>query len=157
MDDNRDRRQINWGSLIGWGIFILAIAGGPIIRLINQGLSGGIQLPTNILPILIGALVLLSILLPAFRAIGSGMRSRGDARLPTSPMTPRTQNTPMPPFGGGSPYRPSTSAQQTKTVSRGSQQLPPPPRFEPIISPTILTFGIIGLFLLLGIGMFLLF
>jgi hypothetical protein len=154
MRDNPKRSRVNWGSLIGWLIFILVIAGGPLYNLLQRTFGG--TLPRNLVPILIGGLVLLSVLVSAVRALGNSVRSRGDVRLPTDVGTPpRPPNMPMPPFAGPAraPQRPSVVPPPRDFVmpARGAPpRLPQSPRFEPVINPTILVLGIMGLLLLGG-------
>ncbi len=84
--DNRKRGGINWSSLIGWVIFILVIAGGPLFNLLRRVLGGAIALPANLsslIPLVIGGLVVLSIVVSAVRALGSTGRAGGAPRLPT--------------------------------------------------------------------------
>ena len=157
MGENRKRNRINWGSLIGWLIFILIIAGGPLARLIGRAVGGSVSLPANWLPILIGTLVVLSIVVSAVRALGTTVRSRGDVRLPTDASAPpRAPSAPMPPFGGPAglpqqpPAPPATPRSFTLPPDRAAPRLPPAPRFEPVINPRILLLGILGLILLGG-------
>src|SRR5690242_8124435 len=100
--DNRKRRRFNWSSAIGWLIFILVIAGGPIFRTLQRILGGTVALPANLpslLPIAIGGLVVLSVIVSALRALNSA--NRGMPRLPTEVGRPgRPPSAPMPPFGG---------------------------------------------------------
>ncbi len=148
MDDKKKRRT-NWGSLIGWLIFILVIAGGPILGMLRRALSGVVTLPSNLLPLLIGGLVALSILVSVIRALGSANRS-STTRLPTT-SAPPPSNAPMPPFGGPSgvgpmpPTMPASPRSFTLPQSGAKERLPPPPRFEPIFSPRIVAVGVLGL------------
>ncbi len=161
MDDKKKRRT-NWGSLIGWLIFILVIAGGPILGMLRRALSGVVTLPSNLLLLLIGGLVALSILVSVIRALGSANRS-STTRLPTGPTSlpgsmrlpttsaPPPSNAPMPPFGGPSgvgpmpPTMPASPRSFTLPQSGAKERLPPPPRFEPIFSPRIVAVGVLGL------------
>jgi len=161
--DNRKRGGINWGSLIGWVIFILVIAGGPLFNLLSRVVGGAITLPANLpglLPIAIGGLVVLSIIVSAVRALGGGNRTGGAPRLPTDLSRPsRPPSAPMPPFGGSTrgPQRsPGTPAPRAFTLPSSSapQQRLPASRFDPVISPAILTVGILGLLALGGAALF---
>jgi hypothetical protein len=157
MQENR-KRKMNWSSTIGWLIFILVIAGGPIFNLLRRALSGVVTLPPNMLPLAIGGLVALSILVSVLRALGSSARSRGDSRLPTS-VSPQSSNAPMPPFAGPARSALPTSIQPTARPIRpplgGESRVPVTPRFEPIINPLILVLGIVGLLVLVGVGLLL--
>jgi hypothetical protein len=152
--DNRKRRGINWGSLIGWLIFILVIAGGPIINLLRRILGGAVTLPTNLaslLPFVIGGLVVLSIVVSALRALGNANRS--SSRLPTELSRPvQPPSAQMPPFGGPPRQPPNNPAPRAFTLPPGSapQQRLATPRFDPVINPLILVIGILGLIALGG-------
>jgi hypothetical protein len=142
MQENKKKRGTNWSSAIGWLIFILVVAGGPLLNLLRSALGGAITLPSNLLPILIGGLVVLSILISAVRSIGGSRRGQSDTRLPTG-------NTPMPPFGGpAAPRMPPTSVRYSPP--NRDQRLPSVPRFEPVFNPTIVALGVVGVLLLIG-------
>jgi hypothetical protein len=148
--DNRKRGGINWSSLIGWVIFILVIAGGPLFNLLRRALGGAITLPANLpslIPLVIGGLVVLSIVVSAVRALGSASRAGSAPRLPTSlDLPPRSPSTPMPPATPRS-YMPSSSAPRQRLSA---------PRFDPVVNPAILVIGILGLLGLGGAALFLL-
>lgn len=158
MDNNRKRRGVNWSGIIGWIIFMLIIAGGPILRLVGQLFNGTVTLSTAIGPFIVGAAILLTIIVGAIRATGT-TRSRRDTRLPTSSDSPaRPPNAPMPPFSNGpSSDRPSLSPSVPRPFNPPDQstpQVPNPLRFDPVINPVILAAGVVGLFLLVGAGLF---
>jgi hypothetical protein len=167
MQNNKKKRS-GWGSAIGWLIFILIFARGPITRLVQSALSGSsgtFTLPTNLstlIPLAVAAVVVLTIAASAVRAIG-GRRGQ-DERLPTGTQPPRPMSLPMPPFGGPSaPIMPPARAAQpssprafTMPAAGSQQQLPTAPRFEPIISPRIVLLGIAGLVALGALGLFML-
>lgn len=152
--DNRKRGGINWSSLIGWVIFILVVAGGPLLNLLRRALGGAITLPANLtslIPLVIGGLVVLSIVVSAVRALGSASRAGGAPRLPTDLGSPsRAPDTPIAPFGGqrGSLPPPATLRSYMPPSSAPQQRLSTP-RFDPVVNPTILVVGILGL---LGLG-----
>jgi hypothetical protein len=159
--DNRKRGRFNWGSLIGWLIFILVVAGGPLLNLLRRVLGAGASLPvnlSNLLPILIGGLVVLSIVVSAVRALNNSMRSSGDTRLPTSTSgQARPPSAPMPPFGGAQRLPQNLpSSPRAFTLPPGSRTAnqPQPPQFEPLINPLILALGILGLLALGGAALF---
>jgi hypothetical protein len=160
--DNRKRGGVNWSSLIGWIIFILVIAGGPLFNLLRSVLGGAIALPANLsglLPIAIGGLVVLSIIVSAVRALGGGNRAGGAPRLPTDMSgSSRPPNAPMPPFGNPrGPLRPP-SVPAPRAFSLPSSSAPrqrlPASRFDPVISPAVVAVGIIGLLVLGGAALF---
>jgi hypothetical protein len=148
MQEHNKKRGANWSSVIGWLIFILVIAGGPLLNLLRNALGSAVNLPSNLLPMLIGGLVVLSILVSVVRSMAGSRRNQSDTRLPTG-------NTPMPPFGGPAAPRmpPSTIGPQFPTGR--DQRLPNAPRFEPVINPKIAALGIVGVLLLAGAGLLL--
>lgn len=163
---NRQPRRPDLSSVIGWIVFILIVAGGPLLRLVGRAL-GNLNLPGNLLPLLVGALVLLSVLVSAVRALST--RRPQDQRLPTP--TPemraetwseaRSANAPMPPFGGPSagrgfapPALPDISA-APRAPSQPNAGQPRLPRFDPVISPMLLGLALGGLLLLGGLALLL--
>lgn len=163
MQNKRKRGGINWSSLVGWLIFLLVIAGAPLYNMLRQVVGSTTSLPTNLIPILIGGLVALSVIASAVRALGNTNRAGSDTRLPTSmspPMrTPNTTpNTAMPPFGGA-PQRPaqpmaSPRAFTMPPTSRTADQ-PAAPRFEPVLNPIIVVLAVLGLIILGAVALFL--
>jgi hypothetical protein len=149
MQENK-KRGTSWSSVIGWLIFILVVAGGPLLNLLRGALGGVISLPNNLLPILIGGLVVLSMLVSAVRSMAGSRRNQSDTRLPTG-------NTPMPPFAGPVAPRmpPSTTVPQPYSPAGRDQRLPSAPRFEPVINPKIIALGIVGVLLLAGAALLL--
>ncbi|HEU5099918.1 MAG TPA: hypothetical protein VFU22_12895 [Roseiflexaceae bacterium] len=143
MQENK-KRGGNWSSAIGWLIFILVIAGGPLLNLLRTALGGTINLPPNLLPMLIGGLVALSILVSVLRSVGGSRPRQRDTRLPTG-------SSPLPPFGqpANPVIRPSAPPRPYAPPSIDAR-LPSAPRFEPVINPKILAFGIVGLLVLAG-------
>jgi len=143
MQENNKRRGASWTSTIGWLIFILVILGSRLPGLLNSISGGTITLPPNLLPILIGGLVALSVLVSVVRSVGRSRQS--DTRLPTG-------TAPLPPFAGpaGPALPPSASLPRPYTPPGGGQRLPSAPRFEPVINPKILALGIVGVLLLAG-------
>lgn len=150
MDNERPRREINWGSVISFLIFLLLFAGRPLLNLINQLLGGNTLAIAGLLPMIIGGLVIISILVAVVRAVGA--RSSGDTRLPTGPTTasrpPGRAGAPLPPFGG-SPIGPRSLGMPPRSTT----QLPPPPRYDPLINPAVLVVGIVGVVLIGGLAL----
>lgn len=144
--NNRNRRRMNLSSLIGWLIFILVLAGGPIFRLIGRALNGTVNVPANLPILLIGGLVVLSILVSVLRAVGSNVQRRGDIRLPTTPATPaRPMNAPMPPFRGPAGTTINLQSLQQRSAR---ERLPVTPQFEPLINPRLVGVAVVGLLVL---------
>jgi hypothetical protein len=151
QQNNKKRGNNSWSSAIGWLIFILVVAGAPLLNLLRGALGGVVNLPANLLPILIGGLVALSVLVSVVRSLGSSRRNQGDTRLPTG-------NAPMPPFGGpAAPRMPPTTITppQAYNPAGREQRLPGAPRFEPVLNPKIVAIGIVGVLLLAGAGLLL--
>jgi hypothetical protein len=152
--DKRKRRGINWSSMIGWVIFILVIAGGPIINLIRRIAGNTVALPANLtslLPFVIGGLVVLSIVVSALRALGNANRS--SSRLPTDIRPERPPSAQMPPFGGPArqaPNMPAAPRAFTLPPNSVPQQQIATPRFDPVINPLIVVIGVLGLLVLGG-------
>lgn len=148
MQEKR-RKRTNWGSAIGWVIFVLALAGGPILGTLRNMLGGSITLPNNLLPMIILGLVGLSVIGSAVAAIGRATRGRGDTRLPTSVAPSQPARLPQ-------PTRQPTALPPPSGLPAGDARLPQTPRFEPIINPRVLVFGIVGALALGLLGVLLL-
>ena len=148
MQGNNKKRGANWSSAIGWLIFILVIAGGPLLNLLRNALGSAVNLPANLLPMLIGGLVVLSILVSAVRSIAGSRRNQSDTRLPTG-------NAPMPPFAGPAAPRMPPSTIVPQSPAARDQRLPSAPRFEPVINPRIVALGIVGVLILAGAALLL--
>ena len=145
MQQNNKKRGASWSSAIGWLIFILVIAGGPLLNLLRTALGSTVNLPSNLLPMLIGGLVALSVLVSVVRSVGASRPRQRDTRLPTG-------SPPLPPFAGpaGPAIPPSTSPPRPYLPAGRDGRLPGAPRFEPVINPKILAFGIVGVLVLAG-------
>ena len=148
MQENNKKRGVSWSSAIGWLIFILVVAGGPLLNLLRSALGGVVNLPANLLPMLIGGLVALSILVSVMRSLAGSRRGRSDTRLPTG-------NAPMPPFAGPAAPRMPPSTRLPQSPAGRDQRLPSAPRFEPVINPKIVALGIVGVLLLAGAALLL--
>jgi hypothetical protein len=175
------QKDRGWTSWIGGAIFVLAFAGGPILNAIQSTL--GIRFPTFTLPILIAALMLLSV-------VASFQKARNQNQEPN--------NLPMPPFAGdglfgprvppssptstGSPAAPvDTGLPQMPQIPSSAPRMPPPspttqppptyvdpsklspayddtmrpPRFEPVASWPLIAIGVVGAIALIAVGLFL--
>ena len=80
----KKKRGVSWSSAIGWLIFILVVAGTPLLNMLRSALAGIVNLPANLMPMLIGGLVALSILVSVIRSLGGSRRSQSDTQLPTT-------------------------------------------------------------------------
>lgn len=149
MNDERKGPQINWGSVVGWVIFIMVLLAGPLSGTVRRIFGGA--LPTNwisLLPFLIGGLVVLSIVVSAVRAYNQSRELRG----PTLPRSSRAPAPPPPPFRGAPP-----ASSNPRLPSSKSSTVPSSPQFEPLISPRVLAIGVIGLVVLGALGLFVVF
>lgn len=153
MQDKRKRR-FNWGSALGWLIFILMVGGGTLFKQLGRVLQGVVTLPANIVPYLIAGLVGLSMVVSVVRSISRATVQRGETRLPTG--APGRPNVPMPPFGQPNSAAPRLPASQLPQAMRvpseraqpygpGESRLPSTPRFDPIINPGVMLAGVVGL------------
>ncbi len=157
MEDNRRRGGSGW---LGWVFFFLLIFGSrfapPVANWLSQqtgfnitssGIMGALAL------LYIGSLILGPILGMVLRNVGGGT----DA--PTIPQQNNSPSqSPFPQSGGPSAPRmppPSTPQMPPPTTPRlppvTSAKTPGAPRWEPIIEPRILIFGIIGVVFLGGV------
>lgn len=148
---------------VGWLIFIVLVFGGRFLPPVANWLAQVTGLPITapaLVAGLIGLAVLSSVVGSLARQVG---RSRGasETRLPT-PMTPvpppdaaarpsRAPRPVSPPASMRLPPGPTSADMPPPRLPRGEQRLPGPPKFEPIIDPRVLTFGIVGL---LALGAF---
>jgi hypothetical protein len=160
--DNRKRRGFNWGSAIGWIIFLAIVVARPLYQVLRPLLGGSLSLPGNLsslIPIAIGGLVVLTVVVAALRAIGNATRS-SSPQLPADLGRPtRPPSAPMPPFGGAASRSPPVApSPRAFTMPPGSapQQRLSTPRFDPLINPLILVIGVVGLLALGAVGLFLL-
>ncbi|HMP43283.1 MAG TPA: hypothetical protein PKA05_23115, partial [Roseiflexaceae bacterium] len=93
MQSQRKKHDDKGNSWIGWLIFVLIIAGGPILNTIQSMLGPGVRLPSYLLPLIVGALVIISAAISIMRAVGGG---RGDQSA-FPPSTPMSQSAPARP------------------------------------------------------------
>jgi hypothetical protein len=146
------------GGWIGWLIFIFVVFGSRFLPPLANWLSQLTGLNITV-PMLIGAVVVLAVV----GSVGSALarqaakaRSAGDTRLPTALSPPQASAPPRSgmPSRQSAPPRPlqppSSPSLPRPRMPSGEQRLPGPPRYEPIIDPRILAFGIIGLLFLGG-------
>src|SRR5262245_26091076 len=122
------QKQPNWSRLLGWVIFGLVIAGGPLLNAFQQ--LTGVQVPSGTLPALIVLLMVASVV----ASMGRRIRSAGDQ--PANPLNrPAPPNAPMPPFAGESPF-PRFPARVDMPASSPMPDTPEPSASpEPVRSP----------------------
>lgn len=150
---------MNW---VGTLFFILLIFGQPIARFLSN-LTGHAISSSVILPLLFGALALITVVSFVMRGLSGLTEEQQSTPLPRSSSPPVSKPRPKPSsFTSTSPYNKSRASSSSftsttdlrKLSSRsgmGSQKLPGPPQFEPIIDPRVLVLGIVGLILLGGV------
>jgi hypothetical protein len=150
MQQNRRGGGSGW---FGWIIFLFLIFGTRFLPPVANWLSQVTGLSITP-PLIIAAVVVLGVVI----SVGSSIlqtvnqsRNAGDTRLPTG-MPPSSPPPPMSPPPSARIPPPSTripppmsSRSSLGHKGMGQPQLPRPPRFEPIIDPRILAFGVIGL------------
>ena len=143
----QQKRRADIGSWLSWLIFLLLIFGSRFLPPVANWLTQTTGLPITT-PMLIGALVLLSIVVSV---IGSVARRSEEPRDPLERVpVPPTSLPDLPTVS--SPLPPSSVDSAGRLRDLGPQSMPQAPRFEPIINPWILVVGVIGL---LFIGLFL--
>lgn len=154
----KKKKGFNFGSVLGGIIVLLAIAGGPILKLVGQLFGKAGVFPSSWLPLLIGGLVALSVLVSVVRALGQSMQRRNDTRLPTfaqpplsTPNIPATRPAKSPAMGAN-----ASSLQVPSSAAPRSGGLPSVPRFDPIFPPMLILVGLAGLALLAGLAVVLL-
>lgn len=149
MTTERKRKSSgpNLSSIIGWVIFVLVIAGRPILQALQGAVPGVVQL-AGYLPYVIGGLVVLSFAVSAVRAMGGARRP--DRAGPSS-APPGYGEMPLPPTYGEMPVPPSLP-QPSLPPAAGAPQTP---RFDPVVSPTLVLAGVVGLLLLSGVAVIL--
>jgi type IV secretory pathway VirB6-like protein len=160
----QENRRKSGGGWIGWVIFFVLIFGArflpPLANWLSQ-VTGVAISPQIMLAVIIGGGVLISVVSSLIQTINQG-RQANETHLPTSMSSPSS-----PPYSSPTPTRapsspptsmrippPMSTDQALKQLGMGNPKLPAPPRFEPIINPIILTFGVIGM-IVLGIFFFL--
>lgn len=157
----------NW---IGILIFLALIFGSQISRVLSNVLGQvfGVVVPANtLLFVLIGGLIAFSVLTSIINtAVNAGKPK--ETSLPTSAAPPAPPRPNPPPASSASsvsspprPVRPPSlqpppnatqwSSRATSDITTSSSPQIKPPGFEPIISPKVLAFGILGLLLLGGV------
>jgi Na+-transporting methylmalonyl-CoA/oxaloacetate decarboxylase gamma subunit len=127
MERQRKRGGTNWLGLV---IFLVIAFGSPVASFISGLIfqTTGVTVGSSGLAIGMVSLIVLAV---AISTISAAVR--GAARVNTGSET-RVPSTPTPPPQMGAPT-----------------QLPSSPRFEPVINPRILIFGVVGLILFGGI------
>jgi hypothetical protein len=167
-------KERNWSQLLGWAIFGLVLAGGPLLNLFQS--VTGITLPGFTLPALIALLMLASAGASIIRTVGGSRKAIGsdDARPMNQPMPSFGDGgTGLPRFGSAPPRMPPTG--ETPGTSRSDMPMPLPsskipgmpvssvsagmpsgevraPKFEPVVSPLMIFLGVVGAVLLMALG-----
>jgi len=149
------------GFNIGWLIFLLLAFGGPVLRWLQgvwaslpaSGAPGSsLPLGSDVIPWIVGGVVATGVVVAVLRAVvgGGGNISPGSPAPPYSPIPQVNRpNIPRSPSFPPAPSSPPPSSASPPYLS-GTPQLGGPPRFEPIIDPKVLAFGIVGLLVLAG-------
>lgn len=150
------RGERGGGGWIGWLIFFLLIFGfrflPPIANWLTQVTGITITVPMLIIAFTVLA-VAVSIGSSLVRAAGRSGTS-GRSGLPASlPMPSQPSAPPKPASPPWPPTTPSANLPRARLPS-GQEQLPKPPRFEPIIDPRIFAAGLAGLVILGALTLF---
>lgn len=147
MQQNRRGGGNGW---IGWVIFIVLVFGSRFLPPVANWLSQQTGLPIStgaLIATIVGLGVVVTIVSSVLGEINRN-REQDGPRLPTGMPQARPPQATPPSQAPTAPRMPSSprsgGARQPRPPS-GEQRLPSPPRFEPIIDPRVLTFGIIGL------------
>lgn len=160
----RSRRSGN--SWIGWLIFLFLVFGVRFLPPVAAWLSQVTGLTITV-PMLIIAVVALSVIVSIVSAVVGSMNQSGpdEPGMPSAP--PKAPSLPKAPAPPTSPSLPRASSPWPTTtpgsglprvrLPSGQQQLPGPPRFEPIIDPRVLSIGIAGFVILGGLALLLFF
>lgn len=163
------------GQLLGWLVFLLVIAGTPLLNVFQQ--VTGIPVPGYVLPALIGLAIVLNVAVSLLRMANG--KAAADTHLPNgsdNDSSPAMPALPVPPFSETALGRPvvlpgttaapanrpqGMPASQTMASSiptrqglPGKMRVPPiqSPRFDPVITPRAVTISVIGLMLVIGLG-----
>lgn len=166
------RSRRSGSSWIGWLIFVFLVFGVRFLPPVAAWLSQVTGLTITV-PMLIIAVVVLSVVVSIVSALAGSMNQSGSdepgmpSSPPQAPSSPRSRSLPKAPTPPTASAPPRASSPWPTTtpgsglprarLPSGQQQLPGPPRFEPIIDPRILGIGIVGLVLLGGLALLLFF
>ncbi len=167
----------NW---IGTLIFLILVFGPQLVPFISR-LTGGTITPSMIIPILIGGIIAVATLVSVVRAINGASEQAAPpppTPSPTKPTPTLHKERPTSSFSRShsssssswtsqqshkwassdsdwaSSFPPPRTRDAQKMSSRsgiGSQNVPGPPQFEPIIDPTVLAIGLVGIVILGGL------
>ena len=151
----RKKKKSTASSVMSGILFLLFIAGGPILRLLRSLFGGTVALPNigTMLPLIVGVLVALGVLVAIGRAIGRATQGRSDTRLPTNMQVPSSGEGPQLPAARTMTMRPPSVANSLPHAAERSVPLPSTPRFDPIFPPALVLVGIVGLLMLAGVAL----
>ena len=149
------KKKSTASSIISGIIFLMFVAGGPIIRLLRNLFGGTVALPniSNLLPLVVGVLVALGVLVAIGRAIGRATQGRSETRLPTNMQPPSSGVAPQLPAARTMTMRPPSAASGLPRAAERLVPLPSAPRFDPIFPPALLLVAIVGLLMLAGVAL----
>lgn len=122
MEEQRRQPGINWGSIIGWLIFLAVIAGGPLLNTLQNVLGSTVRIPAGLLPFIVLGLVFLGTLVSVIRGITRRSESLPTADRATS--RPQPARSPFP-----SSYQPLTYDDDRSLPQ--SVRSPFPPSYQP--------------------------
>ncbi|MEF3273667.1 MAG: hypothetical protein K6356_04595 [Chloroflexus sp.] len=150
------RRGSGW---IGWVIFLLFFLGPSILPPLSRWLSQLTGQPigtSDLFILLIVSVIVFSIGSRIFAVLRNVSERTNRSELPEMKDLSRDSSTPgerypMPIPPPEEIFRTPPPPPEPPRLPASSTQLPSPPRFEPIIDPRILAFGILGL-IFIGLG-----
>lgn len=149
-------------GLIGILFFLLIVVGPSISGPIANALSQATGMNIDRSAVMIGLVVLAVLASVVNSLVRRSTRSSGPGapRMPT-PGTPTAPRMPpsLPPPGPTPriPTPPTSARMPPPNLPTGSSPLPGPPRFEPIVNPRVLLFGVLGVIVFGGFFLVLLF
>jgi hypothetical protein len=144
------RSERGGGGWIGWLIFFFLIFGFRFLPPVANWLTQ-VTGTTITVPMLIIAFTVLAVVVSIGSSLVRAAGRSGNAGQPGMPSSlPVPQQPSAPPKPASSPWPPTTSSTNLPRarLPSGQEQLPKPPRFEPIIDPRIFVTGIAGLVIL---------
>lgn len=144
-------------GLIGILFFLLIVVGPNISGPIANGLSQATGMNIDRSAVMIGLVVLAVVASALNSVVRRSMRTGGPATprppTPTPTAPPRLPTGPAPRM----PPPPTSARMPPPSLPTSGSPLPGPPRFEPIVNPRVLLFGILGVIVFGGFFLIVLF
>lgn len=144
------RSERGGGGWIGWLIFFFLIFGFQFLPPVANWLTRVTGITITV-PMLIIAFTVLAVVASIGSSLARAVGRSGNSGQPGAPSSLPVPSQPSaPPKPASSPWPPTTPSTNLPRarLPSGREQLPKPPRFEPIIDPRIFIAGIAGLVIL---------